>query len=146
MYPISLTIILLFFFFISLYIYYIYFYNNSSIFFGKINKMLYICSTIICIILFIPFIYYVNNNNLGDYNNRFIFIDLLVMITSFIFWMISIYYKNFLFRNLFIIIIIIVNIHLLYIINHKDILSMIGLSYLLFHHIFIDFILWNFYK
>ena len=31
--------------------------------------MLYICSTIICIILFIPFIYYINNNNLGDYNN-----------------------------------------------------------------------------
>ena len=145
LYPILFTTILLFFFLFSLYVYYIYFYNNSSMFFGKINKYLYIFSTIICVILFIPFIYYINTNNLGNYNNMSIFIDILIMITSFILWMISIYYKNVLFRNVFIIIIIIVNIHLLYIVNNKDILSMIGLSYLLFHHIFIDFILWNYY-
>lgn len=68
------------------------------------------------------------------------------MLISFALWVISIYYKKTLFRNLFIIIIIIVNIHLLYIVSSSNIhsslknLSIIGISYLLFHHIFIDFI------
>jgi hypothetical protein len=162
MYPIYFTIILLFSFIFSLYIFYIYFYNNLSLFFGKMNHSLYITSTIICIILFLPFVYYINTINLGNKNNNFIFSNLFIMILSFTLWMISIYYKNIIFRNLFIMIIIIVNINLLKNIlfdnkkdkivvdNKKDnivarYLSIIGLSYLLFHHFFIDFVLWNYY-
>jgi hypothetical protein len=159
MYPIYLTIILLFSFMFSLYIFYIYFYNNLSLFFGKINHSLYTYSTIACIILFLPFFYYINTNtkNIGNKNNNLIFINLFIMILSFTLWMISIYYKKFIFRNLFIMIIIIVNINLLKIIlfdntiNNKNnmlarYLSIIGLSYLLFHHFFIDFVLWNYYN
>ena len=150
-FPITLTSILLIFFLFSLYIFNIYFYKNLILFFGNINKSLYISSTIICIILFIPFIYYINITNLGYKNNIRIFIDLLIMILSFSLWMISIYNKKVLFRNIFIIMIIIVNIDLLYIIindkHNNDILKIIsifGISYLLFHHFFIDFILWNY--
>jgi len=95
------------------------------------------------------------------------------MILSFTLWMISIYNKNILFRNIFIIIIIIVNIDLIYVLlDNKDntmnlskrsgdkelfsevktkenilkTISIFGMSYLLFHHFVIDFILWNFYN
>lgn len=124
--------ILIFLFLFSLYIFYIYFYKNPTLFFGKVNKWLYICSSIMCIILLIPFIYNTQTINIRT------FIDLFIMILSFIFWMISIYYKNILFRNLFIIIILIVNIDLIY--NNKN---TIGFIYLFLHHFFIDFILWN---
>ena len=172
-FPIILTFILLIFFLFSLYIFYIYFYNNLTLFFGNINKSLYIYSTILCIILFIPFIYYINIINVGYKNNIRIFIDLFIMILSFTLWMISIYNKNILFRNIFIIMIIIVNIDLIYILlDNKDntlnlskrngdkelffgvktkenilkTISIFGMSYLLFHHIVIDFILWNYYN
>lgn len=124
--------ILIFFFLFSLYIFYIYFYKNPTLFFGRVNKWLYICSSIMCIILLIPFIYNTQTINIRT------FIDLFIMILSFIFWIISIYYKNILFRNLFIIIILIVNIDLIY--NNKN---AIGFIYLFLHHFFIDFILWN---
>ena len=71
------------------------------------------------------------------------------MIFSFILWMISIYYNNTLLRNIFIVMIIIVNIDLIYVLvndNHSNLLksiSLFGLCYLLFHHFVIDFILYN---
>jgi len=173
-FPITLTFILLIFFIFSLYIFYIYFYNNLKLFFGNINKSLYIYSTILCIILFIPFIYYINIINVGYKNNIRIFIDLIIMISSFTLWIISIYNKNILFRNIFIIMIIIVNIDLIYVLldnknntmnlskrsgdkelfpgersskeNILKTISIFGMSYLLFHHFVIDFILWNYYN
>ena len=151
-FPINLTFILFILFLFLMYIFYTYFYNNSMLFFGNINKSLYIYSTILCIFLFIPFVYYINIINLGYKNNIRIFIDLFIMILSFTLWMISIYHKNVLFRNIFIIMIIIVNIDLIYIlfnnstINTLKIISIYGLCYLLFHHFVIDFILWNYYN
>ena len=153
-FPITLTSILLFFFIILLYVFYIYFHNNLNIFFGNMNKSLYIYSTIICITLFIPFIYYINITNLGYKNNIRIFIDILIMILSFTLWIISIYNKNILLRNIFMILIIIVNIDLIYVLIHyknykNNILksiSILGITYLLFHHSIIDLILWNYYN
>jgi len=151
-FPINLTFILLIFFIFSLYIFYIYFYNNLMLFFGNMNKSMYIYSSILCIILFIPFIYYINIINLGFKNNTRIFIDLFIMILSFSLWIISIYNKNILFRNIFIIIIIIVNIDLIYIlfsitsVSIFKTISIFGMFYLLFHHFVIDFILWNYYN
>ena len=124
-------------FIFSLYLFYKY---------NKINNSIYIYSTILCIILFLPFILYINIVNLDKNTEILIFFDLFIIVISFTLWIISIYYKKTLFRNLFIIIIIIVNIHLLYIVNSSKIhsslknLSIFGISYLLFHHIFIDFI------
>ena len=124
-------------FIFSLYLFYKY---------NKINNSIYIYSTILCIILFLPFILYINIVNLDKNTEILIFFDLFIIVISFTLWIISIYYKKTLFINLFIIIIIIVNIHLLYIVNSSKIhsslknLSIFGISYLLFHHIFIDFI------
>ena len=148
-FPITFTLVLLLFFIFSLYIFYIYFHNNFNHFFGNMNKSLYITSTIICIILFLPFVYYINFYNLRYQSNIRIFIDLFIMIFSFILWMISIYYNNTLLRNIFIVMIIIVNIDLIYVLvndNHSNLLksiSLFGLCYLLFHHFVIDFILYN---
>ena len=151
-YPIYLTLILLCTFLLSLYIFIKLFNNNLILFFGNMNRKLYIFSTILCIILFLPFIYYINVVKFNNSKIYSIFFNLLIMIISFILWITSIYYKNSLYRNVSIIIIIIVNINLIYILLNSEnktnfqylrSLSIIGLCYLLFHNFFIDFVLWN---
>jgi len=148
MYPFYLTLILLFTFILSIYIFVRLFFHNLKLFFGNMNPKLYIISTILCIILFLPFVYYINVVKLSNKDIYSIFFNLLIMIVSFILWIISIYYNKFIYRNLSIIIIIIVNINLIYILSKSkqnvDKISIIGLSYLLFHHFFIDFVLWNY--
>lgn len=154
-YPIYITLILLCTFLLSLYIFIKLFNNNLTLFFGNMNRKLYIFSTILCIILFLPFIYYINVVKFNNSKIYSIFFNLLIMIISFILWITSIYYKNSLYRNISIIIIIIVNINLIYILLNSEnktnfqylhFLSIIGLYYLLFHHFFIDFVLWNKYS
>jgi hypothetical protein len=156
MYPIYLTLFLLFFFILSLYVFYIYYRNNVKLFIGNINPKLYLLSVILCILLFLPFIYYINIIKLRNNEINQIFINLFLMILGFIMWMISIYYKKVIFRTFFILVIIFANINLINIIYKKmnmintinnkvlQYITIIGLCYLLFHHVFIDFILWNY--
>jgi len=153
-YPLHLTIILSILFCIAIYITIIY-HNNFTIIFKKINSLYYIISTILSIISFLPFFYFINITQLDKYTIYNIFITIFIMLTCFIYWFV---YIDSNFSNLiFIIIIIIANINLIYILlNYKDeninknknknknklkILSTIGLFYLLFHHIFIDFLI-----
>ena len=99
-YPIYLTLILLFTFLLSLYIFIKLFSNHLTLFFGNMNRKLYIFSTILCVILFLPFVYYINIFKLNHSEIYSIFFNLLIMIVSFILWITSIYYKNNIYKNI----------------------------------------------
>ena len=122
--------------------------NNLNIFIGKLNKKLYIYSSIISIIgFFILFIYICIQNKINE-NFTYIF----YMLLGFNLWLIFRYYDQYILSILSIIIICISNYFLLYsIINNYNNkykllykLSIYSIYYLLFHHFIIDLFLWSY--
>jgi hypothetical protein len=134
-----LNIILAILFLIVIYIVYLYKKNLLTIF-EKIIPNIYYFSTSLSILLFLPFFYYINIIELDRFTNYFIFFNILFMLIFFALWFIML-------KNIFVLFIIIANINLiciLFYINNKlyntlKKISIIGLFYLLFHHVFIDF-------
>lgn len=147
------TFILFLLFLILLYVFYLFYGLNLSKFIGKLNYNLYIYSTIISIISFLIVYFYIliKDDKKSDYN---IFLSILLMLISAILWVISSYYNMKLLNIFFIFLICIFNIYLLYLIinvNEREnkilkYISILVLYYLLFHHIFIDLILWNYFN
>lgn len=149
-------IIILFLLFLLLIFTFYYFYKfNISKFTGKLNKYIYIYSTIICIIGFCITFYYIIIKD--DFNKSLIFNifnSICMIIIPTILWIISSYYNIILLNIIFLLILCISNIYLLNTIINIDennyillkYISIISISYLLFHHIFIDLYLWNLNK
>ena len=146
-------IIILFLFFLLLIFTFYYFYKfNISNFIGNLNKYIYIYSSIICIIGFcITFYYILIKNDFNESTTINIFYSIFILIISTILWIISSYYNIKILNIIFLLILCISNIYLLKTIinineNNYILLkytSIISISYLLFHHIFIDLYLWN---
>jgi hypothetical protein len=154
-FPIKYTILLFIAFTLLLYIFNFYYNFNITKFIGRVNYNLYIYSTILCILFFLIFYFYIlikTDFTLYTINN--IFYNILIMIISTTLWIISSYYNIKLLNIFFISIICMSNYNLLYAIINCDEEKMIlfkkiciiMLIYLLFHHIFIDLFLWNFYE
>ena len=137
----TLTIFLIFYFLYK---------NNLDIFIGKLNKKLYIFSSIISIIgFFILFIYIYIQDKINDN-----FIYIFYMLFGFNLWLIFRYYNQYILSIISIIIICISNYFLLHnIINNYNNkykllykLSIYSIYYLLFHHFIIDLFLWSYFN
>lgn len=146
-------IIILFLSFLLLIFTFYYFYKfNISNFIGNLNKYIYIYSSIICIIGFcITFYYILIKNDFNESTTINILYSIFILIISTISWIISSYYNIKILNIIFLLILCISNIYLLKAIinineNNYILLkytSIISISYLLFHHIFIDLYLLN---
>jgi hypothetical protein len=149
-------ILLLFVLFLLLIYVFYYFYNfNISLFIGKLNKKLYIYSSIICIFGFlITFYYILIKNDFIKKTTLYIFISICIMLISTILWIISSYYMVKILNIIFLLFLCLGNVVLLLLLfyikenNYKILryISILSITYLLFHHIFIDLYLWNLYK
>ena len=148
-------IIILFLLFLLLLLTFYYFYKFNYIkFIGNLNKYIYIYSTIICIIGFcITFYYIYIKNDFEEKITFYIFYSICIIIISTLLWIISSYYNIKILNIIFLITLCIGNIYLLNTINDINeknyitlrYISIISISYLLFHHAFIDLYLWNIY-
>lgn len=152
-FPIKYTILLFIAFTLLLYIFNFYYNFNIKKFIGSVNYNLYIYSTILCILFFLIFYYYILiKTNFTLYTINHIFYNILIMIISTILWITSSYYNIKLLNIFFITIICMANYNLLNtIINYDEEkmilykkICIIMLIYLLFHHVFIDLFLWNY--
>jgi hypothetical protein len=157
-FPIYYSILLVISFILLLIIFYSNYKFNISQFIGKLNKKLYIISSIICIISFLLTYYYISiKKDFTKNETIFIFVEILIIILATCGWIIFSTQKTdhsiFFFNILFLIILSIANGYLLYTIYNINeikykilhIISIISVAYLLFHHIFIDLILWNYF-
>jgi hypothetical protein len=154
-FPFYYTLVLFLTFILLLFVFYINYKINIYKFIGKLNKNLYIYSTILCIIGFLITYYYILlKNNFTKYDVNKIFITILLILLCTILWIISSYYKLKILNILFISILCIVNFYLFYIIKNLDEdkykilknISVICILYLLFHHVVIDLFMWNYYN
>lgn len=152
-FPNHYILLLFILFLILIYVFY-YFYNfNVSLFIGKLNKKLYIYSSIICIFGFLITFYYIFiKNDFIKKTTLYIFITICMMLISTILWIISSMIK--ILNIIFLLFLCFGNLLLLLLLlnikenNYKILryISIISITYLLFHHIFIDLYLWNLYK
>ena len=152
-FPNHYILLLFILFLILIYVFY-YFYNfNVSLFIGKLNKKLYIYSSIICIFGFLITFYYIFiKNDFIKKTTLYIFITICIMLISTILWIISSMIK--ILNIIFLLFLCFGNLLLLLLLlnikenNYKILryISIISITYLLFHHIFIDLYLWNLYK
>ena len=154
-FPIKYTILLFITFVLLLYIFSFYYNFNIKKFIGRVNYNLYLSSTILCILCFLIFYGYILiKTDFTLYTINHIFYNILIMIISTTLWIMSSYYNIKLLNIFFIVIICIANYNLLNTIINCDEEKMIlfkkiciiMLMYLLFHHVFIDLFLWNYYK
>lgn len=154
-FPIKYTILLFITFVLLLYIFNFYYNFNIQKFIGRVNYNLYFSSTILCILCFLIFYGYILiKTDFTLYTINHIFYNILIMIISTTLWIMSSYYNIKLLNIFFIVIICITNYNLLNTIINCDEEKMIlfkkiciiMLMYLLFHHVFIDLFLWNYYE
>jgi len=154
-FPIKYTILLFITFVLLLYIFNFYYNFNIKKFIGRVNYNLYVSSTILCILCFLIFYGYILiKTDFTLYTINHIFYNILIMIISTTLWIISSYYNIKLLNIFFILIICVANYNLLNTIINCDEEKMIlfkkiciiMLMYLLFHHVFIDLFLWNYYE
>jgi hypothetical protein len=154
-FPTSYVIILFLSFIFKLLIFYFFYRTNISKFIGDLNNTLYISSAIICIIGFLISFYYImiKDDFTNDEVNK-IFITILIIINCVSSWIIISYYKIKILDIIFLSILCISNYYLLTTIidiheeKYKTLryISIISIAYLLFHHIVIDLVLWNYYN
>jgi hypothetical protein len=152
-FPLNYIYKLLFFFIILFIIFSLLYKFNIKNFIGKLNYKLYIYSSILCTILFLLFLYILLNKTDLDKNIiDSIYQNILFIIIFSILWVISSKYFINIFNYLFLLLLCMFNYYLLNnILNikennvYKKYISIISIFYLLFHHFFIDFILWNYY-
>jgi hypothetical protein len=142
-------------FILTLVIFYFFYKTNLSNFIGDLNNELYIYSALICIIGFLITFYYIMiKDNFTQEDVDKIFITILIIIKCTSSWIICSYYKIKILDIIFLSILCISNYYLLIaIINiHEEkykilkYMSILSISYLLFHHIAIDLFLWNYYN
>ena len=152
----NLYIIILFLsFMLTLLIFYFFYKTDLLKFIGDLNNKLYIYSALICIIGFLITFYYIiiKDNFTKDEIDK-IFITILIIIKCTSLWIICSYYKIKILDIIFLSILCISNYYLLNtIINIEEEkykllknISIISVSYLLFHHVVIDLFLWNYYN
>jgi hypothetical protein len=154
-FPFFYTKLLFLSFIVGILIFYILYNTNISKFIGGLNNKLYLYSALLCTVGFLVTFYYIiikDDFTKDEVDN--IFIGIMIIIKYTILWIISSYYNNKFFNILFLFILCIGNYYLLdtmlrinetkYILLKK--ISNISISYILFHHIFIDLILWNYYN
>jgi len=154
-FPNYYIIVLFLSFIITLVIFYIFYRTNILKFIGDLNNKLYIYSALICIIGFLITFYYIiiKDNFTKDQIDK-IFTTILIIIKCTSLWIICSYYKIKILDIIFLSILCISNYYLLNtIINipeEKYIMlkniSILSISYLLFHHVVIDLFLWNYYN
>ena len=134
-------------------LFYIFYKNNINKFIGKLNKKLYIYSILICGIgFFITLLYILLKNDFTNIEQYHIFLSMSTMIRGLNLWIISSHFKIISLNILFLLSVVISNIFLLYyLVKLKETtyiflhsISIISVSYLLFHNFFIDLILWNY--
>ena len=154
-FPIFNIIILSLTFIFMLSIFYFLYKFDLSEFIGGLNNKLYIYSALICIISFlIAFCYILLKNDFTKEEIDKIFVRILFIMIFTMLWIISSYYKNKFLNILFLSILCIVNFDLIIVIKNIQeekykilkYLSILCISYLLFHHVVIDLLLWNYYN
>jgi hypothetical protein len=154
-FPVSYTVILFLTFLFLLLTFYFFYETDLSKFIGNINNKLYIYSSLICIFGFsILYLYILIKDDFTKKDIDRIFVRILTILKCAILWIISAYYNIKILNILFLGILCIVNLDLIIVIknlkekkyNLLKNLSLVSLSYLLFHHIIIDLFLWNYYN
>jgi hypothetical protein len=154
-FPILFSIILFLTFILLLFVFYFFYGNDLIKFIGRLNNNLFKYSALICIFGFlILYLYILLKTNFTKEDNDKIFINIITILICTILWIISSYYNIKILNILFLFALCIVNLYLIFsIINLKEEnykilknISIIFLYYLLFHHLVIDLLLWNYYN
>jgi len=154
-FPISYSIILFLTFMILLFVFYYFYKTNLIKFIGNLNNNLFKYSALICIFGFLIFyLYILLKTNLTKEDNDKIFINIITIVICTILWIISSYYNIKILNILFLFVLCVANLYFIFLIKNlkeekykilKNI-SIIFLYYLLFHHLVIDLLLWNYYN